>query len=360
MRENEIYDRIDIIKYQLRVNPYSHILNLLLLSYNLLLRDFKTIEDYSERLSIDSPNPCTHYELFRGINYLNNGNIKDANVAFKYALNIDPENHYPYLFKGLVNLKEGKSAKELFAKAISFATPYDRGALISITNEKEDEKLAIIFSEENLAKKEFVNVIEELVKSNPNDPIFKIALAEAYYKIGNYEKILKVLESVFTSYPDYPHALFLTGKILDEYLNNPNKANEYFKKAFKANPLSKYQWISLDLGAINEPKEDEFEELITLFKNEKPIIGYFEEKYKEIISEKETVKTVSEPQKIEVKKEEVKEPVSKENEEPKEKEIKAELDEKQTIEYGIKLLKDGKYKEATEFFLKKLKESQNK
>jgi len=212
MKENEIYEKIYLIKRNLELSPYSHILNILLLSYSLLLKDFKTIEELAERLSIDSPIPCTHYELFRGISYLKKEAFTEANIAFKYALNIDPENPYPYLFKGIINLKEGGKANELFSRAIAFSSSQEKPELISITQVQEDEKFKIIFSEENILRKEFISIIEELIKSSPNDPILKISLAEAYYRNGNYEKIIPIIESIMISYPDYPHALYLMGK----------------------------------------------------------------------------------------------------------------------------------------------------
>jgi len=362
MKENEIYDRIDLLKMELQNRPYSPVLNTLYLSYNLMVRNFLEIEDHAENLSISAVTPCIFYEIFRGIAQLYKSNYLDANIAFKYSLELDPENPYGYLFKGIVNLYEGKSAKELFSKSLAFAYPFDKSDLMRILNENEDEKLKIVLAEENISRKEFIKVLEELVKGEPNNPFFRISLAETYYRSGSYREVLPLLENVIMNYPNYPHALFLMGKILDEFLNNHDKANEYFTKAFRVNPLSRHRVLNLEIE--KEAKDVEIEELINLFRTKKPIVKYFEEQFEKVsklkenkIEEKEVVKESIEKPKEEVIIEKPKEEIiiEKTNEE-----VKIENKEESSLDEGIRLMKERKYKEAIEFFLKELKKSQNK
>jgi tetratricopeptide (TPR) repeat protein len=286
MNIKEIFNRIDVLKKKLDYKPFSPVLNVLYLSYNLLANDFKTIEDQSENYSINTLTPCTLCDTFRGIVYLNNSQFSNANVVFKSILDIDPEDHYAYLFKGIVNLEEGKNAKELFEKAVTLAPDYEKEAIMELTHAKEHEKLSIILSEENTSRKEFLEVLKELEKSTPNDPILKVALADSYAKLSDFKNAITILEGLNASFPDYPHALYLLGNILEEHFEDHKKAEECFEKILKINPLSKYRVIPISLAT--DEAMDDLNELLTLYKQEKPIIKFIQEHFHQLITDKET------------------------------------------------------------------------
>lgn len=353
MKENEINDRLYEIKERLKVRPYSPILNALFLTYNFMLKNYDVVEMQSESLSMDFPTPSTLFELFRGIANLIKRKEAEANVAFKYVLSIDPENHYGYLFKGIINLKEGKSAKELFSKAIALAPKYEKEDLISITKENEDDRLKIILSEENISRKEFISILEELEKTTKNDPIIKTTLAEAYLRAGEFKNVVPLLENVLINYPNYPRALYLMGRIVEEYLGNHDKANEYFIKVVEVNPLCRFRTVAVEDERLF--KNEELSELINIFRTERPILKFFENIYKETV-------TISEPPKAETLKIEENTASKVENkplEEQKVGEKAAEIEDN-SLEEGINLLREKKYEEALKFFLNKLKKPQNK
>lgn len=406
MNVKEIFNRIDLLKKKLNYKPFSPVLNVLYLSYNLLANDFKTIEDQSENYSMNTLTPCTLCDTFRGIVYLNNSQYSDANVVFKAILDIDPEDHYAYLFKGIVNLEEDKNAEELFEKAVILSPDYEKDELTKLTNAKEHEKLSIILSEENTSRKEFLEILKELEKSMPNDPILRVALADSYAKLADFKNAITILESLIASFPDYPHALYLLGKILEEHFEDHKKAEELFEKILKINPLSKYKIIPISLAT--DEAMDDLNELLSLYKQEKPIIKFVQEHFQELIKgtkakETATIEHPAEATKETEKKVTQTEPTGKEApqvklsveeaQQPKnfnqtgntlkempeiEKTIQnpSEIEEKiekaseplpvetqseqksaDYLEYGRMLLKEKKYKEAVEFFLNNLKKS---
>ncbi|BAL80688.1 tetratricopeptide repeat protein [Caldisericum exile] len=377
MKDYEIVERLQEIKEKLNVRPYAPILNILFLTYNLLLKNYDTLESHAETLSMDAPTPSSFYELFRGIAYLTKGKYMDANVAFKYALSIDPENHYGYLFKGIVNIKEGKITKELFAKAVTLAPKYEKEILKEITNVEEDEKLKIITSEENISRKEFINILEELDRTAKSDPILKVTLTEAYLRVGEYKNVLPLLENILVNYPNYPHALYLMGRIIDEYLGNHEKASDYFRKTVEINPLCRFAIVPVEEERLF--KISELNELKNLYRTEMPIIKFFKEEFNKLKMEmgesqiQGNQSTTSQPQNIQTQKEifdrtdKITAKIDKTIEEPFETpEQKVELSEEkgqnriEDLYIGINLLKEKKYEEALKFFLNKLKESQNK
>jgi len=384
MKEHEIHDRLYEIKERLNLRPYSPILNSLFLTYNFMLKNYDVVETHAEALSMDSPTPCVLYDLFRGISYLIREKIFDANVAFKYVLTTDPENQYAYLFKGIVNLKEGKNAQEPFSKAIALAPKYEKDEIIRITNEKEDEKLKIILSEENISRKEFISILEELERTTKNDPILKVALAEAYTHSGEYEKVIPLLENVLVNYPNYPRANYIMARIIDEFLGNHEKANDYFKKVIEVNPLSRFRVTILEDERIF--KIEDLNELISLYKNEKPLIRFFESVFNELKKEEKPEESTVQVPKVEESAKEEK-ATEKPHETPKieekfeEEKTKERIVEVPKVEEGVKeesaiaqgtqksqdelstginLIKEKRYEEALKFFLNKLKESQNK
>ncbi|MGC8690636.1 MAG: tetratricopeptide repeat protein [Caldisericum sp.] len=354
MKDYEIIGRLQEIKERLNSRPYAPILNILFLTYHLMLKNYDIVETHAETLSMDSPTPSTFYELFRGISYLIKGKDIDANIAFKYVLNIDPENQYGYLFKGIINLKEGKIAKELFDKAIVLAPKYEKEIIKEITNAEENEKLKIILSEENISRKEFINILEELDKSAKFDPIIKTTLAEAYLRAGEYKKVPPILENVLVNYPNYPRALYLMGRMIDEYLGNHEKANDYFKKIIEINPLCRFAVVPIEEDKLL--KMDELNELKNLYKIEMPVIKFFKEEFEKLVEKPQVQEKAQkeEPQKTKPKEAEI----NKNNVDDSQKEKnQSDIDE---LYAGINLLKEKKYEEALKFFLNKLKESQNK
>jgi len=331
MREHEIYDRLSIVEEKLNIRPSSIFLNILSLTYNFLLNKFDIVEKRAETLSMDTKTPNVFYELFRGIAYLNRGALLDANIVFKYVLNIDPELHYGYMFKGYVNMAEGKNAQELFEKTVALAPANEKETILHLTNAKEDEKLKIILSEENLDRREFIDILKELQKTNKDSIILKTSLAEAYFRAQETEKAQTLLQEILITYPDYPRILYLLGRIYDERLNNPTKANEFYRKVLEINPLCRYRMLPIE---ENESALNELNELILLYKTESPILRYFEHIYKRAKEEK----TEEKSKKTETVETEMKGPSVTSD-----------------IEYGKNLLREKKYKEALEFFLQRMK-----
>jgi len=303
MREHELYDRLDLNKKKLSLRPVSSILNILAFSYYLMLGMIDELQDVTNTFSMTTTIPCIICEDFRTLASITKGDFENAEMQLKYSLSIDPEDHYSYLFKGLLEIEKGLSGEEYFRKAISLAPDGEK--------EKIKEKLGLqedrLFDEEvhipDYLPTEIVEKLRSLVSSEPNSPILKTSLAEAYIKKRDYRSGEWLIQSVISLYPYYPRALYILSRIYEEHKTDLDSSIFYLKKIFLVNPLSKY--VSKKEMFLEERDISDAEELTNLFKKEMPMLNFFLKEYSET---KETFEKQSKKEEKERKKENI--PVS--------------------------------------------------
>ena len=89
-----------------------------------------------------------------------------------------------------------------------------------------------------------IDMINEMLRTNPNDPFLHYAAALEYKKIGDLPKATEIMESLVTDHPDYLATYYQLGKLLesqsrtDEAIPIYKKGREVAKKADDLKTLS--------------------------------------------------------------------------------------------------------------------------
>ncbi len=353
MREHELYDRLELARMRLNLKPISCVLNCLNLSYLLLLERYAEMQDLANTYSITASVPCVLCENFRTVASIQNKDLESAENQIRYALSLDPEDYISLLFQGLVEMAKGLTGQDYFRKALVHATVFEKEKLIPLIGEEEDIQYREITRLPEYLTTEQIEKLRGMVSSEPNNPILKVSLAEAYFKRRDFRGAEWLLQSVTAIYSYYPRSLYLISKINEEYKNDIDTAFFYLRKVYAVNPLTKYA-IKKEVY-LDERELSDLEELVLLFKVENPIIKFFARKYAELVQKtearnEELARMQEHKAQIEPPPQKAEPPVEKEPQPPKEMPLSPALQE------AFHLLKQKKYKEALPLFIKLLKE----
>lgn len=361
MKEHEIYDKLDLAKKRLNLRPISCILNVTTFAYQLLLKQYDDLQELANNYSMTTTTPCVLCENFRIITSLEKQDFSSAELQIRYSLSIDPEDFYSYLFKGIIDMTKGLSGEEYFKKALVLAPEKEKELLVKTLNLEEDQNFKEIIKLPDYMPNEQIEKLRNLVSTEPNNPIYKAALSEAYLKKKDFRSSEWLLQSVISIYSYYPRALYILSRINEEYKNDIDASAFYLRKIFLINPLGKF--CSKKEVCLDERDLSEFDEMQKVFNEESPIINYFVNKYselkqklEEIFSYKENRVTSESKPKEGLKEEVKKEEGTGKREQGEKQEFINENPEKSKLEQeAFEKLKEKKYSEALALFVKLLK-----
>lgn len=353
MKEHELYDRLDLAQKRLNLRPVSCILNILTFSYLLLLNKFDELMDLANTYSMTTSVPCILCENFRTLVSIEKKDIKSSELQIKYALSVDPEDYANYLFTGLIEMTKGVSGEDYFKKALSLTLNSEKTRLSETLKVEDDQLFKEIARPPEYMTNEQIERLRGMVSSEPNNPIYKVSLAEAYFKKRDFRSSEWLLQSVISIYPYYPRALYILSRINEEYKNDIDTSVFYLKKIFMVNPLSEYA-VKKEVF-LDDKEMIDLDELIYVFKDDDPIVKHFIRKYEEIRSEIE--------ENLEKRKEERKEYLKTFSQQPAPSQLKQTVTEEATknirsqsekslqFEDALHKLREKKYKEALGLFI---------
>jgi len=184
----------------------------------------KAIKELKLFTKKDSKNAFAHNLL--GEIYIEvggDGNIKNAEKAFKNALDIEPENSSYLLNYGNIELKRRRfdSAKRVYLKAISL-----ENMLI-----KAHEGLLKVYFAENDQKS--LNETEEKLKMNlhtdPAAPDIYFTLGKLYLENRNFRKSEEILTGLIKELPSYNRARLYIGDLYFEFSRYSTAAQYYLE-----------------------------------------------------------------------------------------------------------------------------------
>jgi len=284
MKEYILFKKINTYREIVRNKPLSTLSNILFLAYLALAKKYKEIMDYAVQISININKPNILIEDFHLLSYIGTDDIKNSKVQVKYNLSIDPEDSYTHLLNSIVQKMEGSDFLNEIKKAYLTLSPTEKKTLTSETkfNEEElEEKKNMHRIPENVSMGEQeIQRMRNTIQQNPQTPIFKLSLAEALFKAEKKEEAKKEVKKVLALFPNYPGALYLADKIVNEFAKE-DEESEYLKKIFEGNPLSTYL-KGKESMFIQENEKAMFIELRKLFDDENPFITFFKEKTEKV------------------------------------------------------------------------------
>jgi len=281
MKEYILFDNIDIYTKIVETKPLDLLVNILLLSYLSLAKKYNEILEYTTYLLINSSiyNNNILIENFYLLGYIGTGDIANSKAQVKLNLSIDPENAYTHLLNSLIEKKEGKDYLSEIKKAYLFLPDTEKNIFMSELNFKKEElerEKDLYIIPDNIYKKEepLVKKIQDAIKQDPGNPIFKISIAEALYKADRIEEAEMYIASVLAQYPNYPRALFIAKEIAKLH-SEEEKEIKYFEKILNVDFLSPY----LNEKAQAFIEKDDYGKLVELkelFKSpDNPFIAFF-------------------------------------------------------------------------------------
>ncbi len=359
MKEHELYDKLSITKDHRELRPISNVLNLLVFSYLTLLGKYDELLETSSNYSMSALTSSILCEDFRTMSYIAKSDIESAKVQVKYALTVDPEDFYSYLFEGIIKKLESENGDISLSKAIALASPREKKAIKDFVKTEEDSTISYLLNRTGETS-ERINRVQKIIKENPSSPIAKLSLAETSLEKGEVENALRIVSSLVSLYPSYPRALRILYKIYSEFLKNDAAANHYADKLFSVNPISFY--TPIDKTSSSESEEAEVSELEKIFIYDNPLLGFIKNKLRNI---EENGVQGNNPLKKSTDYRGLKEKIKAKAEEEPEKNIRetkstGEATDETTdyIECGFNALSKKDYAEAITYFLKSLKENQ--
>ncbi len=331
MKEYILFDNIDIYTKIVETKPLDLLTNILLLSYLSLAKKYNEILEYATYFSINSNiQNNILIENFHLLGYMGTGDITNSKAQVKLNLSIDPENAYTHLLNSLIEKREGKDYLNEIKKAYLFLPDTEKNIFLNELNFKKEEldkEKDLYIVPDDIYKKErpLVKKIQDAIQQDPENPIFKVSIAETLYKADRIEEAKMYIDLVLTQYPNYPRALFIAKEIAKLYAEE-EKEIKYFEKILNVDFLSPY----LDEKAqafIEKDDYGKFVELKELFKSiDNPFIAFFKKEAEISPKKDEQVPQATQNQEIE-----------------------------DDLKNSFDLLKEKKYAEALAGFLKELK-----
>mgnify|MGYP001061283230 CR=1 FL=1 len=331
MKEYILFDNIDIYTKIVKTKPLDLLANILLLSYLSLAKKYNELKEYGTNFLINSNTQNILIENFHLLGYVGTGDIENSKAQAKLNFSIDPENAYTHLLNSLIEKGEGRDYLSEIKKAYLFLPDTEKNIFLSELNFKKEElekEKDLYIIPDNIYKKEgpLVKKIQDAIQQDPENPIFKVSIAEALYKADRVEETKMYIDLVLAQYPNYPRALFIAKEIAKLHVEE-EKEIKYFEKILNVDFLSPY--IEEKAQAFIE-KDDygKLVELKELFKSpDNPFIAFFKKEIENIFPEKD--KQI--PPIIQTKKAE------------------------DNLKNSFDLLKEKKYAEALTGFIKELK-----
>ncbi|MBI1820905.1 MAG: tetratricopeptide repeat protein [Nitrospirae bacterium] len=246
-------DHTDVLILQSAVYSKQNQYNKAIDSLNRGLRDYKgsfetesfitALKTVGELMSLPEekrPNCLlAHYHR-----YLRIFDISQGKIAIKYAQKAIEKNDRPdeaYMTIGLVNYKIGnyEAALENLFKAIS----------LNHNNSRALDRISTIYADRNDLLNEY-HATQNLAKSTPDDPFYTVwHVRFLRNKLGDYQQALTVVENTLRSHPDDPQLLHQAGLTYYE-MGNYTQALEFEQKAVKYDPNTFY--IHEAIGRIAE------------------------------------------------------------------------------------------------------------
>jgi len=305
MKEYILFDNIDIYTKIVKTKPVDLLANILLLSYLSLAKKYNEILEYATRFLINnSIHNNILIENFYLLGYVGTGDIANSKVQAKLNLSIDPENAYTHLLNSLIEKIEGKDYFSEIKKAYLFLPDTEKNIFLSELNFKKEElemEKDLYIIPDNIYKKEkpLVKKIQDTIQQDPENPIFKASIADAFYKADRVEEAKMYIDLVLAQYPNYPRALWIAKEIAKLHAEE-EKETEYFEKILNVDFLSPYLDKKTQVF-IAKDDQGKFIELKELFKSpDNPFISFFKNEIENISPEKnEQIPPIIRTQKIE-------------------------------------------------------------
>jgi tetratricopeptide (TPR) repeat protein len=123
---------------------------------------------------------------------------------------------------------EGR-ARNAFTRALALTREFPG-------REEARKRLALLSLDFAKGGADVISNLEKRIAEQPDDPIALSHLAAIYEKQGAREKAVQVYEQVLKQNPDNPKLLIALARLYSEHLNNPQKALDLAKEAYKLAP----------------------------------------------------------------------------------------------------------------------------
>lgn len=213
----------------------------------------EAIDHFKRALDIYPNHAASHYEMAFVRSSM--GRLAEALPYAEKAVSLEPQNEWYRLllsktlmdvgkfaessasFRELVNLKPGNieyyflwSSALLHAGKIKEAMEvYDKiEGMIGISEELSLQKQRIYLSQNQTDKA--IMEAEKLIRSQPDNPQYRLVLAELYFQMQQDEKAIEVCNKIFEKFPNEPE----THLLLAKYYENTGKNQQAFTHVVKA------------------------------------------------------------------------------------------------------------------------------
>jgi len=246
----------------------------------------------SEAQNTEKKEPSVKAYLLVGDVYYSSGEYDAAMIAFRRALEKEPDNVYALYGLGrtqlrmlqfsaaIENLKKAIALDSNFAPAyVALAQAYtdrytyaedkesaaaylDQALLILDDAKRVDPNYYPIYNQRGLIYqykgdlKKAEEAFKKALELGPNDPIVHYNLAQVYLSEGKLDEAIKMLEEGVALDPQSAQLQLLYGKAL-AVKGDLAKAEEAFKKGVELEPLNAGAWLSLGQVYFLEKKYDE-------------------------------------------------------------------------------------------------------
>lgn len=171
----------------------------------------------------------------------------EALIESRYALNIDPAGPLCYLLHAsiLLELHRTDEARLAFLKCLSLASDNTFLTDLRLRNRKavcaaqQENPLLAAYSNLKLRAPDLTEAdVQQLVESNPTDPVLKALCASIQRRNGKIREALSALESDLVAYEAFPERLFLLWKIYDDQLGDHQKGEVLVRRLLEVDPLN--------------------------------------------------------------------------------------------------------------------------
>jgi len=202
-------------------------------------QDFKRIPETDvDRLARALPFPTAKYALAFGRNHLSSGALffqrgylEQAEVAFRQALDDDPQSAEALYGIGSVYLNQNKNAaaREMFERCVKLQATYPDTLPDAWNN------LGVLATREGRIA-ESVESFQQALKLNPRHLLSLDNLGNAYRLQKRWDDARHVLQRALDVAPDDPEANYSLGMVFAQTNENSN-AYEHLQRALKARPV---------------------------------------------------------------------------------------------------------------------------
>jgi len=160
---------------------------------------------FSSSLALPGQEPKDALEIHRtGASYYNRGEYEKAIVAYKRAIELNPDSTEAYYHLGMSysSLGKYKEAVEAYTRAIRIKSDYAAAYY----------NLGHAYSNLNRHDKA-IKAFRQSIQHEPENVEAYLALANAYFDSGNEEKAVKTFEAAISLKPDDPYTYYRLGLV---------------------------------------------------------------------------------------------------------------------------------------------------